>query len=666
VVWTGNAANNVWDTTTSSNWLNNGTRDFFVPGDNARFDSIGATNPLINIPGSVTPASMIVDTPSNYTFFGTGNIGGPGGLTKTNSGTLTIMSTNSYSGPTIVSGGILQVTNIGNSGSPSSIGAALIDPTNLVITDSILRFIGPSSASTDRGATFGDIGGTIDMPTSGVNLTISGAVVGQSLTKTGPGTLTLSGIDTYTNLYVQNGTLALGVANGSGSPTGVISNQNNTTLRINTAVTVSNVFDAEGTVIVDLNNTGGNTSMNGAWTGSGTVIISNQNTSTVRLMTVGGNGYGTNGTTGHGDMLAFNGTLSLGNTPGVLRFNDGGGSVNTGSTNMTLDMGTSAAWFVSRNGGATMNFGALTGGPNTIMTGHTSGSGIVTYSIGAKGLSTEFDGNFQDADTNAAANPATGPVALTLVGGTLRLTGQTNTYTGATTINGGTLQVDGQITVSPVVVGALGGGELTGNGIIGGTVEIGTGTTFVPGDGPSVLTISNSLTMDSGSTNIFQLNAALNTNSSVVGLSGGVGYGGNLIVTNIAGTLSAGQTFTLVSSAGGYGTGVFDSTNLPPLGAGLSWDTSQLSINGSIKVLGPPPVPKFTLVSRSGTNFIMSGTNGPTSGNYAILASTNLTVPLTNWTPLFTNPFNPDGTFNATNPIDPAKSRQFYDLQIVP
>ena len=666
VVWLGNATINVWDTTASTNWLNTGTGnlDFFVPEDNARFDSTGAVNPLVNIPGTVTPASIIVDTTSNYTFLGVGTIGGSSGLTKTNSGTLTLRTTNSYTGQTIVSGGVLEVTNLGISAAPSSIGAAGSDPTNLMLTDTTFRYIGANNnASSDRGATLGDLGVTFDMPNSGVTLTMSGVILGPApLTKTGPGTLSLTGANVYTNTTVQNGTLAVGA---SGAGYGNLTNEDGTTLRINSAVTVSNVFNPIGTVIVDLNNTGGNSSMNGAWTGSGTVIISNQNTSPVRLLTIGGNGYGTNGTTGHGDMANFSGTLELGNSPGVLRFNDGGGTINTGSTNMILDMGTSSAWFVSRNGGTTMNFGALKGGPNTIMTGHTSGSGAVTYSIGALGLSTEFDGNIQDANTNAAANPASGPVALTLVGGSLRLTGLTNTYTGDTTINAGTLQVDGNI---PYVNGTInligfGGGELTGNGVIGGSVAVGAGTTFAPGDGVGVLTISNILTMNPGSTNIFELNATLGSNSKVVGLNGVV-YGGNLIITNVAGTLTAGQTFTFFTTLGFDG-GSWDSITLPPLGPGLTWDTNQLSVNGSITVVGPPPVPKFTSVLLQAGNIIMSGTNGPTTGNYAILSSTNVATPLTNWTPLFTNAFNGDGTFNATNPIVPGVPREFYILQDV-
>jgi autotransporter-associated beta strand protein len=654
IVWVGNAVNNIWDTTTTTNWLNNGSLDFFVPSDNVRFDSTGAINPFVNIPGSVSPASVTVDTAANYTFLGVGTIGGAGGITKTNSGTLTVMTTNSYTGQTIVSGGVLEVTNLSIGGSPSSIGSANSDPTNLIITDSVLRYIGANNGSSDRGATLGDLGATIDMPNSAVTLTMGGVISGAALTKTGPGTLTLNGTSTFTNATVQNGTLAIQSANGGGN--GVISNQNNTTLRVIGALTVANALDFEGTVFVDLNNTGGNAALDGAWSGSGTAIITNQNNAAGRTFTIGGNGaLG-------GNLTNFSGTIECGNSPQIIRFNDGGATgsgPNFGSSNMTLDLGTSTAIFVTRNGGTTINIGALMGGANTTLSGRggNGGAGTVTYSIGGKGLSTQFDGSI----TNGGGNDQT---AITLVGGTLRLTGATNIYTGATTVSGGTLQVDGVISNSAVTVAGGGGGVLTGNGIIGGTTEVGFNSYFKPGDGIGVLAISNSLILDFGCSNIFELNAALGTNSSVAGLVG-VTYGGDLTVNNIAGTFSAGQTFTLFSNSGNFN-GAFGSTNLPALPAGFSWDTSQLSVNGSIKVIGPVAPPKFTSVSQSAGNIIISGSNGPTTGNYAVLISSNLLLPLSNWTALSTNAFNPDGTFNITNPIDKTIRRQFYDIQVVP
>jgi hypothetical protein len=46
------------------------------------------------------------------------------------------------------------------------------------------------------------------------------------------------------------------------------------------------------------------------------------------------------------------------------------------------------------------------------------------------------------------------------------------------------------------------------------------------------------------------------------------------------------------------------------------------------------------------------------------LGSTNVAAPLVGWTPLMTNVFAPDGSFNVTtNVVDPALPRQFFILR---
>jgi hypothetical protein len=46
---------------------------------------------------------------------------------------------------------------------------------------------------------------------------------------------------------------------------------------------------------------------------------------------------------------------------------------------------------------------------------------------------------------------------------------------------------------------------------------------------------------------------------------------------------------------------------------------------------------------------VFSGTNGPAGAQYRILTSTNLSLPLTDWTPVATNVFAPDGSYSYTN-----------------
>jgi autotransporter-associated beta strand protein len=88
--------------------------------------------------------------------------------------------------------------------------------------------------------------------------------------------------------------------------------------------------------------------------------------------------------------------------------------------------------------------------------------------------------------------------------------------------------------------------------------------------------------------------------------------------------------------------------------------------NSSVDVSIIPPaqsIPHFTGISVSGITLTISGTNGTGGGQYVLLGTTNLMLPLNQWVPLMTNNFAPDGSFNlSTNIINPALPRQFYIL----
>jgi fibronectin-binding autotransporter adhesin len=107
LTWQGDGIGNVWDLGTTANWIQNGTNTFFFTGDTVTFNNSGSSVPAINLAGDLSPAGVIVDASQNYTFTGGSIL--TGSLTKNGSGALVLDNTNSYSGPTAINAGILQL-----------------------------------------------------------------------------------------------------------------------------------------------------------------------------------------------------------------------------------------------------------------------------------------------------------------------------------------------------------------------------------------------------------------------------------------------------------------------------------------------------------------------------------------------------------------------------
>ena len=158
------------------------------------------------------------------------------------------------------------------------------------------------------------------------------------------------------------------------------------------------------------------------------------------------------------------------------------------------------------------------------------------------------------------------------------------------------------------------------------------------------------------------MNASTPTNDTVKTI-GAIIYNGTLVVSNTSGTLAAGQSFKLFEATG-Y-SGAFSTITLPTLGVNLAW-TNRLATDGTIAVFSTAPAtpPVFNSVTASGSNLVMSGTNGPANTAYYVLTSTNVVLPMTNWSRLATNNFNGSGGFNFTNTISPATPEKYYRLQL--
>ena len=140
--------------------------------------------------------------------FNLGNpISGTGGLTITGAGTATLTAANTYSGGTILNGGVLSVSSDGNLGAAS--GA-------LTFNGGVLQVTGTAFTSTTRTITWGANGGGFDIADPANVFTMSQMLTGGgSLAKLGNGTLTLTAANTYSSDTIINaGTLAL---TGTGS-----------------------------------------------------------------------------------------------------------------------------------------------------------------------------------------------------------------------------------------------------------------------------------------------------------------------------------------------------------------------------------------------------------------------------------------------------------------
>ncbi len=122
LVWRGDGTANNWDVGTTANWLEGTNVVTFSPdglADSVTFDDTGSDNPAVNLVGTLLPSSVAVTATQDYTFGGTGSLGGPMSLTKSGTGQLTVTTSNTYSGGTTVSHGTLLVNNTTGSGTGS-------------------------------------------------------------------------------------------------------------------------------------------------------------------------------------------------------------------------------------------------------------------------------------------------------------------------------------------------------------------------------------------------------------------------------------------------------------------------------------------------------------------------------------------------------------------
>ena len=542
----------------------------------------------------------VLDAQGSADLTASGNISGAGGLTKAGTGTLTLSGANSYSGGTNVNGGTLiaGTTNVFGTGGMDVGAGATLDLNGFSQTVGSLSGAG----SLLLGAATVNTGG------NNTSTTFSGPISGGgALVKSGTGTLTLAG----TNSYGGGTTVSAGVLAGtSASLQGAILN--------NAAVVFSQPSD--GTYA-------------GAMTGSGTLFKTGAGTLTLT---------GTNSYAG-GTVIAGGGIV----IPQDAALGAASGSVSLGDTVSTGTLGfTNASQLSSLR---TFTLGAAGGIFNTAGSAVTLSGDIG----GAGGLTKAGAGVLQLAH----ANSYTGP---TLVAeGTLR-SGAANAFgVGAALLVNAGAAVDlngfGQTVSSLSGSGsiALGGATLTTGannasgafaGAISGSgslVKIGTGTLLLTGantysGGTNVLGGVLAGTTSSLQGNILNNSAVLfdqNTDGTYAGSMSGSGTlmksGSGLLTLNGNNTYTGGTVIAgggIVASPTGLSGSILNNSSLI-FGGPSGVFTGTISGTGSVTKTGTGTMTMNSAQALTGLTSVADGTlvmNGGTAGGVDVTAGATL------------------------------------------
>ncbi|EBT7643960.1 AIDA autotransporter-like protein ShdA, partial [Salmonella enterica subsp. enterica serovar Enteritidis] len=352
-----------------------------------------------------------------------------------------------------ISGDFDGITINGNAMNPDAfitvVGQKNVNDTHYDLVETLTWYADRDNAAIDAHGTFNlaDADDSFTVNTVLENVDANSGWNGQSLTKTGAGTLILNAENTYTGgTTISDGTL---VANnvealGTGNVT------DNARLELNTGGDFDNAISGSGQVVKSGDETltlsGANSYTGGTTISGGTLVASN-----VEAL-------------GTGD-VTDNATLEL-NTGGTFDnvISGSGQVVKSGDETLTLSGAN------SYTGGTTISGGTLVASNVEAL-----GTGDITDNAT---LELNAGGDFANNIGGTGSVVKSGDKTLTLSG--------TNTYTGGTTISGGTLVASN--------VNALGSGNVTDNA----TLELSTGGDFannIGGTGSVVKSGDETLTL---------------------------------------------------------------------------------------------------------------------------------------------------------------------------
>ncbi len=609
--------------------------------------------------------NLALQTSANATMVISGVVsdsGGNGQLTKSGDGTVRLTQANTYTGPTQVSAGTLQIEN------GAALGATTAGTT--VAAGATLALGGGVSGSeplTLNGSGVGGAGalravggavwdGPITLATTSTistlaALSITGVVSGPGgLVKTGDDLLSLqpqSGSNTYAGITtVSGGVLEVRIlANsplGGGAGTTVLSGA---TLRLvgpgvlSEPLVLNGFGQPEGpefkgalwqqglsvtltgpiTLASDssIRVTGGTLTLSGPIDGPGGLTLTKQiadpSAGTLVLAGSAANTYG-------GTTTVTAGTLRL-NKPGVTAVP--GNVVLNNAVTLVLEadeqIGNSAGMLLG-SGLATF---ALNGHTETI--GALSGVGNVTLSPAAGSGGTLVVGAGNASSTFSGVIAGSGGAVTKAGTGTLTFLGD-NTYTGPTTVQAGTLLVNGSQPQSAV---SLVGGTLGGTGTVGPITA--TGGQLAPGTSAGVLTTVGNLAL--GATTTYAVELGSPTSDQLKVDDGTVNLGGATLSVSLGFTPLIGTIFTIVNNTGsGAVTGTFAGL---PEGSLLSVGTSTLAVS---------------YTGGTGNDVTLQAVNSPTpmATATATRTPTPTPTPTSTATPTPTATATPTGTATST------------------
>jgi fibronectin-binding autotransporter adhesin len=485
-----------------------------------------------------------------------------------------------------------------------------------------LKAAGASTAFMDANAASATniLAGGAVIDTNGFDITIgqallSGTAGDGGLTKTGTGTLTLSGSNSYNgNSLVNSGTLAfttsqsniggLSMANGSGLRIASLGAANQTVLTT-TSLTLGNTtmsfdfnsFDSTVPLIstgaVTLNGTTGFNLSNGAFLTTGTHQL-------ISYSSFGGSGTLLTGGTftftprNTGTIVNANNAVSvviIANSP------EWNGNINGNWDIDTTGTGGQGTKNWRSSGNPTTYFQTATGTDSVIFSDNATGTTTVNVVAAVSLLGVLFNNNTKTYTLTGTGGIA-GSSGLVKSGtGTLVIT-NTNTYSGVTTINAGALQIgdgitDGNIASTPSILnnGTFVYNRSAGSSFTYGGIVSGSSSLVKSGSGTQILTATNTYsggtTINSGTLRLTTTAGAANT--GVFNLSGGAfqvdlgtgnnfGYAPTLNLTGSNATFGNAAASSLANVNGQINfTGVINGNN-NPLNI-LNTGTARLYVN---------------------------------------------------------------------------------------